>query len=161
MQSRKACYGSRPAIRLSCANLRLEAAHRGIEGPRLVFAPAVPLPEHLARHALADLFLDTTPYNAGTTANDALLMGLPVLTTLGATMASRVAASQLTAIGLPELVAADMAAYEDTALRLARHPDELAALRARLAANRSTHPLFDMTRFTLNLEELLTRVAAA
>ncbi len=147
-----------PAV---CANLRLEAAHREIEGSRLVFAPAVPLPEHLARHALADLFLDTTPYNAGTTANDALLMGLPVLTTLGATMASRVAASQLTAIGLPELIAADLAAYEGTALRLAGHPDELSALRARLSANRSTHPLFDMTRFTLNLEALLARVAAA
>ena len=76
-------------------------------------------------------------------------------------MASRVAASQLTAIGLPELVAADLAAYEDIALRLARHPEELSALRARLAANRSTHPLFDMARFTLNLEELLARVAAA
>jgi protein O-GlcNAc transferase len=142
------------------ANLAREAAQRGIDPSRLVLASVVPLSRHLARHVHADLYLDTTPYNAGTTANDALLMGVPVLTTLGETMASRVAASQLAAIGMPELVAADLAAYEATALRLARHPEEQAALRARLRANRGTHPLFDMARFTRGLEDALARVAA-
>ena len=86
-------------------------------------------------------------------------MGVPVLTAPGATMASRVAASQLAAIGMPELVAADLAAYEATALRLALHPEELTALRAQLRANRGTHPLFDMARFTRGLEAALARVA--
>src|SRR5262249_51977354 len=86
------------------ANLRREAAARGVDPARLVLAPRVSLPEHLARHVHADLFLDTTPYNAGTTANDALFMGVPVLTCTGATMVSRIAGSQLKAIGLPELI---------------------------------------------------------
>jgi protein O-GlcNAc transferase len=140
-------------------NLAREAAQRGIDPSRLVYAQVVSLSEHLARHAHADLYLDTTPYNAGTTANDALLMGVPVLTTPGETMASRVAASQLTALGMPELVTEDLAAYEATALRLARNPEEHSALRARLRANRGTRPLFDMARFTRGLEEALERVA--
>jgi predicted O-linked N-acetylglucosamine transferase (SPINDLY family) len=105
----------------------------------------------------ADLFLDTSPYNAGTTANDALFMGVPVLTCSGETMASRIAGSQLQAIGLPELVTDSLAAYEAMALRLAREPATLAALRERLAANRHTHPLFDMARYTRDFEALLLR----
>ena len=103
---------------------------------RLVFAPRMPLAEHLARHRLADLFLDTLPYNAHTTASDALWAGLPVLTCLGETFASRVAASLLSAVGLPELIAGSAGDYEALALRLATSGSELPALRQRLAANR-------------------------
>jgi protein O-GlcNAc transferase len=136
-------------------NLRREARARGVDPARLVFAQRVSLPEHLARHAHADLFLDTTPYNAGTTANDALFMGVPVLTCAGETMASRVAGSQLTAIGLPELVTTNLADYEALALTLAGDRTRRAQTRARLAANHLTTPLFDMARFTLALDDLL------
>ncbi len=98
-----------PGNAKACANLRLEAGRRGIDADRLVFAPRVPPADHLARHVHADLFLDTAPYNAGTTANDALFMGLPVLTCMGTTMAGRVAASQLHAIGLSDLATPDLA----------------------------------------------------
>ena len=144
-----------PATATACANLRREAAARGVDRERLVFAPRLALPEHLARHVHADLFLDTLPYNAGTTANDALFMGVPVLTCAGATLASRVAGSQLLAIGLPELITTALADYEALALQLATTPGRLASLRNRLAANRHTHPLFDMTRFTHALDDLL------
>jgi predicted O-linked N-acetylglucosamine transferase (SPINDLY family) len=144
-----------PANATAVANLRREAAAREVDPARLIFAPRVALPEHLARHAHADLFLDTAPYNAGATANDALFMGVPVITCAGATMASRVAGSQLTAIGLPELVTHKLADYEAQALTLARDPAQLLQLRARLAANRRTHPLFDMARFTRALDDLL------
>jgi predicted O-linked N-acetylglucosamine transferase (SPINDLY family) len=144
----------------SVANLRHEAAQRGIDPERLVFAPRVPPPEHLARHACADLFLDTLPYNAGTMTNDALFMGLPVLTCVGSTMAGRVAASQLHAIGLAELAANDLSTYEAMALQLALEPSSLAFLRARLAENRRSHPLFDMARFTRDLEDSLLHVAS-
>jgi predicted O-linked N-acetylglucosamine transferase (SPINDLY family) len=146
-----------PGYPVACANLRREAAARSVDPQRLVFAPRVDLPEHRARHAHADLFLDTSPYNAGTTANDALFMGVPVLTCAGETMASRIAGSQLQAIGLPELVTTSLAEYEAMALRLAREPATLAALRERLAANRHTHPLFDMARYTRDFEALLLR----
>jgi protein O-GlcNAc transferase len=136
-------------------HLGREAAARGIAPERLIFAPRVSLDEHLARHVHADLFLDTTPYNAGTTANDALFMGLPVLTCAGANMVSRVAGSQLHAIGLAELVTTSLAEYEALALALGREPARLRALRQRLAANRLTHPLFDMVRFTRALDDLL------
>ena len=144
-----------PGYPVACANLRQEAAARGVDPRRLVFAPRVDLPQHLARHAHADLFLDTSPYNAGTTANDALFMGVPVLTCSGETMASRIAGSQLHAIGLPELVTISLAAYEALALRLAGEPEALAALRARLTANRHSQPLFDMARYTQDFEALL------
>jgi len=144
-----------PGYPVSCANLERAAVARGVEPRRLVFAPRVGLAEHRARHAHADLFIDTLPYNAGTTANDALFMGVPVLTCSGETMASRIAGSQLQAIGLPELVTESLAEYEALALRLAREPASLAALRARLAANRHTHPLFDMARYTRDFEALL------
>ena len=136
-------------------NLRREAAARGVDPARLVFAPRVEPPEHLARHVHADLFLDTLPYNAGTTANDALFMGLPLLTCAGQCMASRVAGSQLHAIGLPELVTTSLTDYEALALALARDPQRLHEYRQRLQQNRSTHALFDMARFTCALDDLL------
>jgi predicted O-linked N-acetylglucosamine transferase (SPINDLY family) len=133
-------------------NLRREAAARGVDPARLVFAPRMPLDEHLARHRHADLFLDTLPHNAHTTASDALWAGLPVLTCTGSTFAGRVATSLLHAVGLPELVTGDLAAYEATALELANTPGRLAGLRAVLAAHRATHPLFDTERFRRHLE---------
>jgi predicted O-linked N-acetylglucosamine transferase (SPINDLY family) len=141
-------------------NLRREAATRGIDPRRLVFAPRVSLAEHLARHVHADLFLDTAPYNAGTTANDALFMGVPVLTCAGATMASRVAGSQLSAVGLPELITTNFADYEALALKLAREPARLRDCRERLRANRNTCPLFDMTRFARDFEAAMERIWA-
>jgi predicted O-linked N-acetylglucosamine transferase (SPINDLY family) len=137
------------------ANLRREAAARGIDPQRLVLAPRVSLPEHLARHAHADLFLDTTPYNAGTTANDALFMGVPLLTCSGATMVSRVAGSQLRAAGLPELVTTNLAEYEALGLKFAAEPALLQSYRSRLAEQRQRSALFDMARFTHALDDLL------
>ena len=138
------------------ANLRREAVARGIAPARLVFAPRVPLPQHLARHAVADLFLDTLPYNAHTTASDALWAGLPVLTRPGEAFAGRVAASLLRAVGLAELVVETATEYEALALALARDPARLAALRQRLALNRATAPLFDTDRFAQHLEAAFT-----
>src|SRR5207247_2927871 len=131
-----------PANATAALNLRREAAARGVDRARLVFAPRVSLPEHLARHVHADLFLDTTPYNAGTTANDALFMGMPVLTCAGETMASPVAGRPLRAIGLPELVTTTLADYQTRALELAREPERLTQLRHRLAPHRPTYPPF-------------------
>jgi predicted O-linked N-acetylglucosamine transferase (SPINDLY family) len=133
-------------------NLRQEAERRGVSGERLVFARRVPSAEHLARHALADLFLDTLPYNAHTTASDALWAGLPLVTCTGATFAGRVATSLLHAIGLPELITSDLPAYEARARQLAAEPGELERLRAKLSKNRGTYPLFDTARFTRHLE---------
>ena len=135
------------------ANLNKEAAARGIDPARLVFAPRMPLPEHLARHWSADLFLDTLPYNAHTTASDALWAGLPVLTCTGGSFAGRVAASLLNTIGLPELVTSSQADYERLAVELATQPAKLAALRQKLADNRLAAPLFDAPRFTRHLEQ--------
>ncbi|MGY4572963.1 O-linked N-acetylglucosamine transferase family protein [Bradyrhizobium sp. USDA 3256] len=140
----------------SAANLRKEAVARGVAAERLVFAPRMSLPDHLARHRLAGLFLDSTPYNAHTTASDALWAGLPVLTILGDTFASRVAASLLHAIGLPELIAQSPETYERMAVDLATRPEKLAALKTRLAANRLTAPLFDTKRFTRHVEAAYT-----
>jgi len=135
------------------ANLRREAQARGIAPERLIFAPRVPLNEdHLARLRLADLFLDTGPYNAHTTAADSLWVGVPVLTCPGATFASRVAGSLLGAVGLPELIVGSLADYEALALQLTGDPARLSALRAKLARNRDLHPLFDTARFTRNIE---------
>lgn len=133
-------------------NLRREAARRGIAPDRLVFAPKVPLADHLARHRLADLFLDTLPCNAHTTASDALWAGLPVLTCLGTTFAGRVAASLLLAVGLPEMIARTLDEYESMALRMATDAEALDGLRQRLARNRDTFPLFDTDRFRRHLE---------
>jgi predicted O-linked N-acetylglucosamine transferase (SPINDLY family) len=133
-------------------NLRREAEARGVSPQRLVFAPRADFAEHLARHRLADLFLDTLPYGAHTTASDALWAGLPVLTCLGTTFPGRVAASLLKAVGLPELITTTLTDYEALALKLARERDVLAAVKAKLVANRDRAPLFDTARYTRNLE---------
>ena len=134
-------------------NLRKEAFALGINPERIIFAPRVASSaDHLARHRLADLFLDTLPYNAHTTASDALWAGLPVLTQIGKTFAGRVAASLLNAIDLPELIAETPAEYERMAIELALHPEKLAAIRQKLATNRETSPLFDTALFTRHLE---------
>lgn len=137
---------------IAARNLRAEAVARGVAPERLVFAPRMRLPDHLARHRLADLFLDTVPCNAHTTASDALWAGLPLVTCLGSTFAGRVASSLLHAIGLPELVTQNLAEYESLALKLATTPALLAALRTRLLQNRDTHPLFDADRFRRHIE---------
>ena len=134
------------------ANLRREAGRHGIDPDRLVFAPHRPQAEHLARYRLADLFLDSFPYTGHTTVSDALWMGLPVVTRLGDTFASRVAASLLTAAGLPETITASFAEYEELAVRLAGAPDRLGAYRDRLERGRATAPLFDTPRFARHLE---------
>ena len=138
------------------ANLRREAARRGISADRLVFAPKMPLADHLARSSLADLFLDTMPYNAHTTGSDALWAGVPLLTCLGSTFASRVAASLVRAVGLDELVTHSLADYEALALKLACDPAYLQALRDRLARNRKSYPLFDTARFARHIEAAYT-----
>jgi len=135
------------------AHLRDEARQRGIAGERLAFARRMPAAEHLARHRLADLFLDTLPYNAHTTASDALWVGLPVLTCTGDSFASRVAASLLHALGLPELVTDRQEEFERCAVELATQPDRLRAVTGKLARNRLTMPLFDTALFTRHLED--------
>ena len=134
------------------ANWRREAAAREVNPYRLVFAGDVPADAHLARHALADLFLDTVPYNAHATASDALWAGLPVMTCLGQTFAGRVAASQLNAVGLPQLVTTSMEDYEALALRLVRDPALLASYRGRLAQNRRSADLFNTDLFRRHIE---------
>lgn len=137
-------------------NLRLEAAKRGVPADQLVFAAPMQLSEHLARHRLADLFLDTSPCNAHTTASDALWAGLPVLTCKGTTFPGRVAESLLHAIGLPEMVAGNLAEYEAMALKVATTPAMLNELKAKLARNRTTYPLFDTDRFRQHIESAYT-----
>lgn len=133
-------------------NLRRQAQARGIDPARLVFAPRLPHALHLARLRLADVFLDTLPCNAHTTASDALWAGLPLLTCTGSSFASRVAASLLHTLGLPELVTASAQAYEDAAIALATRPAALAALRERLAAARISSPLFDGRQHARHME---------
>ena len=133
-------------------NLWREAAARGIDPQRLVFAPRIAVEDHLARHRLADLFLDTLPCNAHTTASDALWAGLPVLTCVGTTFAGRVAASLLRAIGLPELITTSLDEYKALALRLATEPRRLGELKQALARNRGVRPLFDTDRFRRQIE---------
>ena len=134
-------------------NLKQEALNHGVDPSRLVFAERMPLSEHLARHRQADLFLDTFPYNAHTTTSDALWTGLPVLTLMGNSFASRVAASLLNAIGLPELISNSQEEYEALAIELASNPQKLIALKQKLASNRLTTPLFDTPQFTKGLEQ--------
>jgi protein O-GlcNAc transferase len=133
-------------------NLRREARLRGVDEQRILFADRVPYPEHLARQVLADLFLDTLPFNAGTTASDALWVGLPVLTCAGDAFASRMAGSLLRAMGLPELITHSLEEYERRALDLSGHGSNLQDLRERLARSRGTGPLFDTGRFCRHLE---------
>lgn len=134
-------------------NLRREAVTRGIAAERIVFAPHVPVDEHLARHQLADLFLDTLPYNSHTAASDALWGGLPVVTCLGTAFAGRVAASLLNAVGLSELVTRSLDEYESLALRIAHDSGLRAALKGKLASHRTTWPLFDTVGMTRNIEK--------
>jgi protein O-GlcNAc transferase len=134
-------------------NLSREAKNRGVEASRIVYAPRMPdMAEHLARYRLADLFIDTFPYNAHTTACDALWAGVPVLTYAGRSFASRVAASLLQSVGPPELITHSLQDYEALALALARDPQRLAALRERLAANRLSSPLFDTPALARHME---------
>jgi len=136
----------------SKANLINETKLRGVDSTRLVFGGRIPAEEYLARYQTCNLFLDTFPYNAGTTASDALWAGLPVLTLIGQSFASRVAASLLNAIGLPELITNTQEEYEALAIELAIHPHKLADIKLKLAKNRLTAPLFDTPLFTKNLE---------
>ena len=138
-------------------NLRAEAERRGVDASRLVFAPPLPLIEdHLARQRQADLFLNSLPYNAHTTASDALWAGVPVLTCMGATFAGRVAASLLHAVGLPELVTNSLQDYEALALKISSEASFSGALKSRLARNRSSSALFDTARFVGNIEAAYT-----
>jgi len=134
-------------------NLRREAQTRGVAAERLIFAPELPLEQHLARLPLADLFLDGLPYNAHTTASDALWAGVPLVTCKGTTFPGRVAASLLLAAGLPDLITDNAADFEALAVRLGRAPAEVKALRDRLAASKSSCPLFDTDRFRANIEK--------
>ncbi len=133
-------------------NLRNTAAHHGIDPSRIIFAPKLPLSQHLARHRMADLFLDCYPVNAHTTASDALRNGLPLLTISGQTFISRVAGSLLRAVGLPELIVGDMQTYEQTALRLATDRPLLESLRRRLMENVAVSSLFNIESATDKIE---------
>ena len=133
-------------------NLLREATARGVEERRLVFADRLPYAQHLGRLGLADLFLDTLPYNAGTTASDALRVGVPVLTCVGEAFASRMAGSLLRNVGLPELITYSLGEYERKGLDLARQPEQIGALRAKLAESLPRSPLFDTPRFCRHLE---------
>jgi protein O-GlcNAc transferase len=134
-------------------NLRREAQARGVEAHRLIFAPHVAdMAAHLARHSLADLYLDTLPYNAHSTSCDALWAGVPVLTCTGQSFASRVAASALTAMGLPELITHNLQDYEQRARELAREPGKLQEIRGKLGRQRAGSPLFDTDRYCRHLE---------
>jgi protein O-GlcNAc transferase len=134
------------------SNLRLETKRRGVAPERLVFAPPVGVEAYLARLQLADLFLDTLPYNSHTTASDALWAGLPLLTCRGTAFAGRVASGILTAAGLPELVAESLQEYEARALQIARDPARLNELRDKLLQSHRMQPLFDTRRMTRNVE---------
>jgi protein O-GlcNAc transferase len=136
----------------AAGNLRRAAAARGIDPARLVFAPKRPLPDHLARYRIADLGLDSFPYTGHTTTSDALWVGMPVVTLMGGTFASRVAAGLLSAAGVPELITTSPAAYEELARHLALDPAARGTLRRRLEETRLTVPLFDSRRFTRHLE---------
>lgn len=133
-------------------NLKNEATARGVNANRLVFGKNLSSPEYLARYRIADLFLDTLPYNAGTTASDALRVGLPVLTQIGCSFASRIAASLLHAVGLPELTTTTTAAYEALAIELATNPEQLKKIKAKLVGNLSTSPLYNTKLFTNHIE---------
>ena len=140
-------------------NLWRSAEQAGISRARLIFASRAVPAEYLARYQLADLFLDTFPFNAGTTASDALWAGLPLLTCVGATFASRMAGSLLRAVDLPELITFNFADYEERAVALAADPDRIAAMKHQLDANRLSCALFDSPRFVRNLETVLRQVA--
>jgi predicted O-linked N-acetylglucosamine transferase (SPINDLY family) len=143
---------------IAATNLREEARARGLDPARLVFAPRMALPDHLARHRLADLFLDTLPYNAHTTASDALWAGLPVITCMGQSFPARVAASLLSAMNLNDLIAGSLEDYESLAIDLAANPRRLQSVRDRVEQGRKTSPLFDGTRFARHLEAAFSEI---
>jgi predicted O-linked N-acetylglucosamine transferase (SPINDLY family) len=134
-------------------NLKIEALKHGVLQHRLVFAERAPLEIHLARHQFADLFLDTFPYNAHTTASDALWADLPVLTYCGKSFPSRVAASLLNSLGLNELITYSPEEYKRTAIYLALNPDKLSLIKNKLVSNKVTFPLFDTSSYTRHLEK--------
>jgi predicted O-linked N-acetylglucosamine transferase (SPINDLY family) len=136
-------------------NLKREAQALGIDASRLIFSPYIKMAEHIERNVLADLFLDSLPYNAHTTASDALWANVPVLTLHGKSFAGRVAASLLHAIEMPELITYTEQEFEDRAVDLATHPEKLAALKAKLSKNRLTTPLFDTKLYTRHFESAL------
>jgi predicted O-linked N-acetylglucosamine transferase (SPINDLY family) len=142
-------------------NLRRAVSAAGLDPARLIFAPRTDPDSHLARQQLADLMLDTAPYNGHMTTSDALWAGVPLVTVLGAAFAGRVAASQLQALGLPELITASLEDYETLALALACDRDRLGALRQKLAAARRTMPLFDTDRMRQNVEQALLAMGTA
>jgi predicted O-linked N-acetylglucosamine transferase (SPINDLY family) len=135
-------------------NLTKEAIKCGVDPNRLIYATRVPeVQDHLARYQLADLFLDTLPYNAHTTASDALWAGLPILTCTGKSFASRVAASLLSAVGLQELITDSLEAYAAKAIALAKNPADLKTIKEKLAKNRLTEPLFNSKLMTNSIEK--------
>jgi len=136
-------------------NLKREAQALGIDASRLIFSPYIKMAEHIERNVLADLFLDSLPYNAHTTASDALWANVPVLTLQGKSFAGRVAASLLHAVEMPELITYTEQEFEDRAVDLATHPEKLAALKVKLAKNRLTTPLFDTKLYTKHFESAL------
>jgi protein O-GlcNAc transferase len=148
----------RPLRQGAEANLRKEAARRNIDPQRLVFAPQEPAPQYLARYRLADLYIDTYPFGSHTTVNDALFAGLPVVTLAGRSMASRGSASQLRAVGLPELIAGSHEAYLAIALGLVRDRNRLAALAVSLRGSGRASPLFDMQAYARQFEAAITRM---
>jgi predicted O-linked N-acetylglucosamine transferase (SPINDLY family) len=149
-----------PRNEVASGNLCAAAVTHGIDPARLVFASRVPrVEDHLARYRLADVFLDTWPYNAHTTAADALMAGLPVVTVMGGAFQGRVGGSLLHAIGMPELIAESLADYEEMVVGLVSDPDRLKDVKSRLMQNRATHALFDTGRFCRNLETLLQELS--
>ncbi len=139
-------------------NLQSEAKKQGVRPDRLIFAPRMPLADHLSRHKQADLFLDTFHYNAHTTASDALWTGLPIVTRLGQAFASRVAASLLTSAGVPDMITENSAAYEALALELASQPEKLAEIRTRVEDGKLNCPLFDTKRYARNIESAFAQM---
>jgi protein O-GlcNAc transferase len=142
------------------ARLRDEATRRGVAGARLIVAQNDPIPRYLARFALADVFLDSAPFGSHTTVNDALFAGLPVVTVAGASFAGRASASQLAALGLPELIARDHAHYAEIARRLVTSPAERAAIVARLSNAAARAALFDMDAYARKFEAAVLREIA-
>lgn len=150
---------STPFESLATTNLKKEAEKQGVAANRIIFAERIQnIDEHLARISLADLFLDTFPYNAHTSAIDSLWAGVPIITKIGNTFASRLASSLLKSIGLDDLIVKDDMEYEMLAIDLALHHEKLKIYRKKLQVNRKTHRLFNMKVYTRNLEKAITKM---
>ena len=139
-------------------NLKLEANKRNIDSKRIIFAKRMKMSDHLARHKVADLFIDTLPYNAHTTASDGLWVGVPFLTLAGDSFASRVGASMLNALGLPELITYSENEYKNKAIELATNPILLKTIKEKLEKNKISKPLFDAKLFTKNVESAYKKI---